>query len=152
MTRPKISLSFEFFPPKSPEGFEHLSATALQLAQAQPDFFSVTFGAGGSTRKGTLDAVTLLQQKTTIPIAPHLACIGCTRQEISEILKTYQQLGIKRLVALRGDLPSGMGQSGEFKFANELIEFIREKTGSHFHIEVAAYPEFHPQAQNAEKD
>ena len=129
-----LNISFEFFPPKSLEGREHLYGTAASLAQAAPHFFSVTFGAGGSTREGTLDIVTMLQKKTGIPIAPHLACIGSSREEMIEILRSYQKLGVRRLVALRGDLPSGMGQSGKFQFASELVELIRETTHDYFHI------------------
>lgn len=146
-----LKLSFEFFPPKTPEGIKALQQTAQDLTHVSPDFFSVTFGAGGSTREGTLEAVTKLQQ-TTIAIAPHLACIGLTRAELISILQTYQSLGVKRIVALRGDMPSGMGQSCELKFANELVTLIRETTHNLFNIEVAAYPEVHPQAKNALDD
>lgn len=147
-----FTISFEFFPPKSAEGRENLYGTATLLAQTAPHFFSVTFGAGGSTREGTLDTVTQLQERIGIPVAPHLACIGSSREEIIEILSSYQQLDVRRLVVLRGDLPSGMGQSGGFRFASELVELIRETTHDHFHIEVAAYPEFHPQAKSALRD
>ncbi len=147
-----LNISFEFFPPKSMEGKENLCDTALQLAPVSPHFFSVTFGAGGSTRDGTLETIRMLQHKTKVPLAPHLSCVGATREDLTEILRAYQELGVRRLVALRGDLPSGMGQSGEFRFANELVAFIRETTQDYFHIEVAAYPEFHPQANNALKD
>lgn len=144
-------LSFEFYPPKTPEGMLSLEKTVLALSKTAPHFFSVTFGAGGSTRAGTLDAVKKIQQ-LNIPVAPHIACMGLTRNEIISILKMYQTNGIKRIVALRGDLPSGMGQSGELRFANELISLIREITQDAFHIEVAAYPETHPQALNALDD
>ncbi len=147
-----FSISFEFFPPKSLEGKEKLSSTAARLAEVSPQFFSVTFGAGGSTREGTIETVSSLKVHTAIPVAPHLACIGASREEMAAMIRHYQTLGIQRLVALRGDLPSGMGQSGEFRYASELVEFIRETTGDHFHIEVAAYPEFHPQARNAPND
>jgi methylenetetrahydrofolate reductase (NADPH) len=146
------NISFEFFPPKTPEGKNNLQAAALQLADAHPTFFSVTFGAGGSTREGTIETVKMLQEKTPVSVTPHLACIGSSREEIIEILQCYQSLGINRLVALRGDLPSGMGQGGEFRYAAELVTLIRETTQDHFHIEVAAYPEFHPQAANAAAD
>jgi len=147
-----IKISFEFFPPKSDEGMKALQETANQLRTAQPEFFSVTFGAGGSTRSGTYDTVQKLIT-TGIPIAPHLAAVGLKRTEMIEILKSYQALGIKRVVALRGDLPSGMGgQSGELKYAYELVQLIREATGDFFQIEVAAYPECHPQAENVDKD
>jgi methylenetetrahydrofolate reductase (NADPH) len=147
-----IHISFEFFPPKTPEGQLNLQATAAELVLAHPAFFSVTFGAGGSTREGTLETIKMLQAKTSVPVTPHLACIGSTRETIIEILHGYRDMGIKRLVALRGDLPSGMGQAGEFRYASDLVKLIRETTQDHFHIEVAAYPEFHPQAQNADAD
>jgi len=146
------SISFEFFPPKTAEGKEALGSAVKTLSDLHPHFFSVTFGAGGSTREGTLNTVKTLRSDTTVSVAPHLACIGSTRQEIIEILEAYRKLGVKRLVALRGDLPSGMGQSGEFSYASELVELIRETTQDYFHIEVAAYPEFHPQAKDALKD
>ena len=147
-----LNISFEFFPPKSPEGYQNLKGVASRLADHAPDFFSVTFGAGGSTRDGTLDTVKILQEATAIPVAPHLACVGSSRQALVEILKSYQALGIKRLVALRGDLPAGMGQDGELRFAHDLVALVREVTGNHFHIEVAAYPECHPQAKNMHAD
>lgn len=147
-----LALSFEFFPPKTQEGVKNLYDTALVLAHHNPHFFSVTFGAGGSTRHGTLETVNMLQHNTGVLVAPHLACIGSSKSEIIEILHIYQSMGLKRLVALRGDLPSGMGQAGEFKYASELVELIREVTGDHFHIEVAAYPEIHPQASSAHDD
>lgn len=146
------SISFEFFPPKSQEGKEKLFGTAAKLAQTFPQFFSVTFGAGGSTQEGTIETVKNLQESMDIPVAPHLTCIGASREEINETLSRYQALGVRRLVALRGDLPSGMGQSGDFRYASDLIELIRETTGDYFHIEVAAYPEFHPQANSALND
>lgn len=143
--------SFEFFPPKSEEGAEKLKQVRDALGAVSPAFFSVTFGAGGSTQQGTMDAV-LGIQAAGYSAAPHLSCIGSTRDSIRAILQAYQQAGIARLVALRGDLPSGMLQAGDFRYANELVTFIREETADHFHIEVAAYPEFHPQAPNAETD
>ncbi len=143
-----LIISFEFFPPKTPQGEKILHDTAIVLNKLNPDFFSVTFGAGGSTRKGTLDAINMLQQNTTTPVAPHLSCMGSTRDEIIAVLEAYKKLGIKRIIALRGDLPSGMGHNGELKFASELVHLIRETTQDHFHIEVAAYPECHPQAKN----
>lgn len=145
-------MSFEFFPPKTLEGAHNLEKTASILATYHPNFFSVTYGAGGSTRQGTLDTITMLNQNNTVPIAPHLACIGSTRNEIVDILLKLKQLGFKRIVALRGDMPSGTGQMGDFKYAVELVRLIREITGDHFHIEVAAYPEFHPQSVNAFDD
>ncbi|MBL1293861.1 MAG: methylenetetrahydrofolate reductase [NAD(P)H], partial [Thiotrichales bacterium] len=121
-------------------------------AELEPEFFSVTFGAGGSTRDNTLECVSSINSATGIEVAPHLSCIGSTQQSISELLEIYKQQGIKRIVALRGDMPSGMRDPGEINYANELVEFIRKTTGDHFHIEVAAYPEFHPQARSAQED
>lgn len=144
--------SFEFFPPKTDEGAEKLRRTRDELAKLKPRFFSVTFGAGGSTRERTFETVTEIQRESGIEAAPHLSCIGSTRDNIREILNAYREAGVRHIVALRGDLPSGMGRPGEFRFANELVEFIRAETGDHFHIEVAAYPEFHPQAPSAEAD
>lgn len=147
----KPLFSFEFFPPQTPEGVEKLTAARRQLAAVHPEFFSVTFGAGGSTRDRTLETVQQIQAEG-YDAAPHLSCIGSTRENIRSILATYESLGIKRIVALRGDLPSGMATAGEFQYANELVSFIRAQTGEHFHIEVAAYPEFHPQARSAHDD
>ena len=153
MTTSTLPISFEFFPAKTTEGAKKLEITASQLAENKPEFFSVTYGAGGSTRDRTLETVTGLSRVTGVSTAPHLSCVGDTRQELRALLKHYQQLGINRLVALRGDLPSGMGGfHGELQYANELVSFIREETGDHFTLEVAAYPESHPQAQNFEKD
>lgn len=148
---PKPLFSFEFFPPQTPEGVEKLTATRKQLAQLHPEFFSVTFGAGGSTQERTLQTVQQIHNEG-FAVAPHLSCVGSTRDNIRELLQTYRQLGVKRIVALRGDLPSGMAGIGEFQYANELVSFIRAQTGEHFHIEVAAYPEFHPQAKSAHDD
>ena len=145
-------ISFEFFPPKTPETEALLRATASELAVANPSFFSVTFGAGGSTRQKTEQTVVDIHRLTGIDTAPHLSCIGSTRESIREIILNYRQHGIRRIVALRGDLPSGMVEAGEFRYANELVEFIRQETGSYFSIEVAAYPEVHPQASHAEAD
>ncbi|VAW80441.1 5,10-methylenetetrahydrofolate reductase [hydrothermal vent metagenome] len=144
--------SFELFPPKTDEGAAKLRVTRDELAKLKPRFFSVTFGAGGSTRERTFDTVHEIQQDSGIEAAPHLSCVGSTKESIREILDLYRNENIHHIVALRGDLPSGMGQPGEFRYANELVEFIRAETGDHFHIEVAAYPEFHPQAQNAQTD
>ena len=144
-------ISFEFFPPQTDEGVVKLAATRLQLATLKPEFFSVTFGAGGSTRDRTLETVTQIKAEG-YEAAPHLSCVGSTRENIRAILQTYRDAGIRRIVALRGDLPSGMATAGEFQFANELVEFIRSETGEHFHLEVAAYPEFHPQAKSAHDD
>ena len=147
------SISFEFFPTKTEAGHEKLLATARRLAECKPDFFSCTYGAGGSTRDRTLNTVLQLDGEVKVPTAPHLSCVGDTKQELRELLNRYQDAGIKRIVALRGDLPSGMGMaSGELRYANELVEFIRTETGDHFHIEIAAYPEMHPQARNFEDD
>jgi len=144
--------SFEFFPPKTEEGKITLQKTATQLVTVHPQFFSVTFGAGGSTQTGTIEAVEMLQQKSPVPVTPHLSCVGMSRQQILETLITYQKLGATRIVALRGDIPSGMGQSSELRYASDLVKLIREATGQHFHIDVAAYPEFHPQAESAYDD
>ncbi len=145
------TFSFEFFPPKTSEGVEKLRATRKQLAQLKPEFFSCTFGAGGSTRDRTLETVLEIQGEG-LAAAPHLSCVGSTKENIREILNTYKSHGIRHIVALRGDLPSGMAETGEFRYANELVEFIRQETGDWFRIEVAAYPEFHPQAKSAQDD
>lgn len=147
----KQLFSFEFFPPQTEAGVEKLSAARKQLATLRPEFFSVTFGAGGSTQERTLETVQQIKAEG-YNAAPHLSCIGSTRENISAMLKTYKNMGIKRIVALRGDLPSGMGVTGEFQYANDLVSFIRAQTGEYFHIEVAAYPEFHPQARSAHDD
>jgi methylenetetrahydrofolate reductase (NADPH) len=146
-----IELSVEFFPPQTPEGVEKLRATWTTLAQLKPAFFSVTFGAGGSTQDRTFDTVAEIRA-AGLPAAPHLSCIGSTRSRVSEILERYRAAGIHRIVALRGDLPSGMAEPGELRHANELVDFIRAETGDWFHIEVAAYPEYHPQARNPGDD
>ncbi|TCP14840.1 5,10-methylenetetrahydrofolate reductase (NAD(P)) [Crenobacter luteus] len=145
------TFSFEFFPPKTPEGVAKLRTTRQQLAQFKPEFFSVTFGAGGTTRDGTLAAVLEIQGEGHAA-APHLSCIGSTRDSIAAILQEYRNHGIRHIVALRGDIPSGMVGIGEFRYANELVAFIRETHGDWFHIEVAAYPEYHPQATSAAAD
>jgi methylenetetrahydrofolate reductase (NADPH) len=147
----KQLFSFEFFPPQTPEGVEKLVATRKRLAPLKPEFFSVTFGAGGSTQDRTMDTIRQIKAEG-YNAAPHLSCVGSTRENIRGILNTYKEMGIERIVALRGDLPSGMGSIGEFQYANELVSFIRDQTGDHFHIEVAAYPEFHPQAKSAQDD
>ncbi|WP_430317404.1 methylenetetrahydrofolate reductase [NAD(P)H] [Pseudomonas nitroreducens] len=153
MSQKDRRFSFEFFPAKTEAGHEKLLATARQLAAKKPDFFSCTYGAGGSTRDRTLTTVLQLEGDVQVPTAPHLSCVGDTKAELSALLAHYKDAGIRRIVALRGDLPSGMGMaSGELRFANELVEFIRAETGDHFHIEVAAYPEVHPQARNFEDD
>ena len=147
----KRTVSFEYFPPKTPEGMEKLRATTRQLAQLKPDFFSVTYGAGGTTREGTLAAVMEIRALGH-EAAPHISCIASTRDALLEVIETYRAQGIRRVVALRGDLPSGMAMSGEFRYASELVAFIREKTGDAFHIEVACYPEYHPQARRPQAD
>ena len=147
--------SLELFPPKTPEGAQKLRATRAELAQLHPRFFSVTFGAGGSTQSGTRDTVLEISAEG-YDAAPHLSCIGRNRDELRAMLAEYQSHGIRRVVALRGDLPSGYGMldasSGEFAYASQLIEFIRAETGDWFHIEVAAYPEMHPQARSPQDD
>ncbi len=147
----KTEISIEFFPPQTPEGVEKLRAARGKLAILKPQFFSVTFGAGGSTRDRTFQIVKEIIAEGHCA-APHLSCVGSTRQNIREILAEYQAAGISHLVALRGDLPSGMAETGEFRYANELVEFIRTETGEHFHLEVAVYPEWHPQARNPSED
>jgi len=147
-----LIISFEFYPPKTQEGLEILKRSSSLLNQVSPDYFSVTFGAGGSTREGTIDMVKWLGREANTPVAPHLSCIGFNRAALTDILHQYKALGVKRVIALRGDLPSGMGSIGEFKYASELVTLIREETGDYFHIEVAAYPECHPQAKNAHSD
>jgi methylenetetrahydrofolate reductase (NADPH) len=144
--------SFEFFPPKTAEGVSKLEATSQTLAALKPGFFSVTFGAGGSTRDRTFETVLDIREKSGIEVAPHLSCISSTRENIREIINAYRDDGIGHMVALRGDIPSGTVEAGEFRYANELVSFIREETGDHFHIEVAAYPEYHPQASSPERD
>jgi methylenetetrahydrofolate reductase (NADPH) len=148
----QANYSIEFFPPKTPEGVEKLRATRAQLVELNPKYFSVTFGAGGSTQQGTLETVLEICREGH-EAAPHISCMGSSRESLREVLNEYRQHNIKRLVALRGDLPSGFGaSSGVFHYANELIEFIRAETGEWFHIEVAAYPETHPQAKSPQDD
>jgi len=146
-----VPVSFEFFPPNTPVGSEKLKTVVAELAAAQPEFFSVTYGAGGATRDKTLATVADIAALGHAA-APHLSCVGSTRESIAEILGTYRQQQIRRLVALRGDLPSGTATAGEFRYASELIGFIREKEGRDWHIEVAAYPEYHPQERYAKRD
>ena len=141
-----IEISIEFFPPQTPEGVEKLRAVREKLAVLKPEFFSVTFGAGGSTRERTFSVVKEIAAEG-FNAAPHLSCVGSTRANIREILNEYREAGVRRIVALRGDLPSGTAEAGEFRYANELVEFIRVETGDHFHLDVAAYPEWHPQAR-----
>jgi methylenetetrahydrofolate reductase (NADPH) len=144
--------SFEFFPPKTRDGVIKLEATSKVLAELKPRFFSVTFGAGGSTRDRTYETVIDLHESSGVDAAPHISCISSTRESIREMLHAYLGKGIRHIVALRGDMPSGMVEPGDFRYANELVSFIRKETGDHFHIEVAAYPEYHPQASNPDGD
>jgi methylenetetrahydrofolate reductase (NADPH) len=146
-----MELSFEFFPPKTQEGVEKLRATREQLLALKPKFVSVTFGAGGSTQQGTLDTV-LDMSKGGLEAAPHLSCIGSSKDDLRRILGEYRSHGIRHIVALRGDLPSGMGAVGELRYASELVSFIRAESGDWFHIEVAAYPEYHPQSRTPRHD
>ena len=148
----KRHFSFEFFPPRTAEGRGKMELTRDRLAALNPDFFSVTFGAGGSTRELTLETVLDIIEVTGINAAPHLSCMGFPLEKISAVLQEFLAQGIRRVVALRGDMPSGTTGFGELRYANELVEFIRSETGSAFHIEVAAYPEFHPQSISAEDD
>jgi methylenetetrahydrofolate reductase (NADPH) len=143
--------SVEFYPPRTDEGVAKLRAARAQLAQLTPAFFSVTFGAGGSTREGTLATVLEIRAEG-LPAAPHISCVGGSRGSLREVLQQYRSHGIKHLVALRGDLPSGSHDAGDFRYASELVGFIREESGDWFHIDVAAYPEYHPQARSADED
>ena len=151
MSSKPIPVSIEFFPPKTPEGVEKLVAVRQQLYALKPEFFSVTYGAGGSTQDGTLQTVKAILSDG-FAAAPHFSCIGATGSSVRAQLADFKAAGIKRMVALRGDLPSGYGAFGEFKYASEMIEFIRHETGDHFHIEVGCYPEVHPQAKSPEAD
>ena len=151
ISSPAADLSFEFFPPNTPEGARKLRDVRARLAALKPSFFSVTYGAGGATREKTLAIVDEIASEGH-EVAPHLSCIGATRDSVAELLDGYRSRGIRRLVALRGDLPSGMVDTGDFRFASDLVAFIREHSGDAFHIEVAAYPEVHPQARSAAAD
>ncbi|MES2946416.1 MAG: methylenetetrahydrofolate reductase [NAD(P)H] [Pseudomonadota bacterium] len=146
-----LPISFEFFPPKTPEGTAKLRTTRQSLYALQPEFCSVTFGAGGSTQEGTFSTVHEILAEG-VAAASHFSCVGATKATVRQQLATLQSMGVRRLVALRGDLPSGYGAGGEFHYASDLVTFIREETGNAFHIEVAAYPEIHPQARSAEAD
>jgi len=146
-----LPVSFEFFPPKTPEGVGKLRDVRQQLYALQPEFCSVTYGAGGSTQAGTFATVREVLAEG-VPAASHFSCVGATRETVRAQLAELQAMGVKRLVALRGDLPSGYGMGGEFQYASDLVAFIRAETGRHFHIEVAAYPEMHPQARSPEAD
>ena len=152
MQRSALKLSFEFFPPRTPAAEEILRATVTRLGRLCPDFFSVTFGAGGSTREKTFETARFVNETTGIEAAPHISCVDSSREELREVLQNYKTRGFRHLVALRGDLPSGLGGTGDLRFASELVEFIRTETGRHFHIDVGCYPEFHPQARSAEQD
>jgi methylenetetrahydrofolate reductase (NADPH) len=151
MTPSHVPISFEFFPPNTPIGSDKLKTVVQELAVVKPEFFSVTYGAGGSTRDKTLATVQAIAAQGH-EAAPHLSCVGSTQDSISEILATYRAQGIRRLVALRGDLPSGTATAGEFRYAADLIDFIRKTQGADWFIEVAAYPEYHPQQRYARKD
>ncbi len=151
MSSNKLPVSFEFFPPKTPEGVDKLVGVRQKLYDLKPHFFSVTYGAGGSTQDGTISTVQAILADGH-DAAPHFSCIGASKDSVRAQLEVFKQAGIRRLVALRGDLPSGHGTFGEFKYASELIEFIRTETGSQFHIEVGCYPEVHPQAKSPESD
>jgi methylenetetrahydrofolate reductase (NADPH) len=151
MNTSTLPVSFEFFPPKTPEGVDKLVGVRQKLYALKPDFFSVTYGAGGSTQDGTLQTVQAIIADG-YAAAPHFSCIGATKDSVRAQLALFKQVGIKRMVALRGDLPSGHGAFGEFKYASELVEFIRAESDDHFHIEVGCYPEVHPQAKSPETD
>lgn len=149
----QMQMSFEFFPPQTETALQTLIQISKQLATHNPTFFSVTYGAGGSTQERTTNTVTTLIKHHSLSIAPHISCIGNTKEKIANLLTQYKDIGINRLVALRGDLPSGLGTlSGDFKYACDLVAFIREQTKHHFHIEVAVYPECHPESQNLQND
>lgn len=147
----QLPLSFEFFPPKTPEGMDKLNAARAELSPLAPSFFSVTYGAGGSTQDGSLAAVQSILDAGQVAV-PHFTCVGATKESVRAQLARYQAMGIGRILALRGDLPSGYGAAGEFRYASDLIAFIRAETGDRFAIEVAAYPETHPQAANPAAD
>ena len=146
-----MPVSFEFFPPKTPEGVDKLAAVRQQLYPLKPEYCSVTYGAGGSTQDGTIQTVRAILAEG-FDAAPHFSCIGASRSSVKAQLEAFKADGIKRIVALRGDLPSGYGGFGEFRYASELVAYIREATGDHFHIEVGAYPEMHPQAKSPASD
>ena len=150
-TASRLPLSLEFFPPKTPEGAEKLAAVRRELYAVKPEFCSVTYGAGGSTQEGTWATVQAIRAEG-FEAAPHFSCIGATQEAVRASLLQFKTAGIKRIVALRGDLPSGYGAFGEFRYASDLVAFIRAETGDHFHIEVAAYPEVHPQAKHPQAD
>ncbi|KAA0445350.1 MAG: methylenetetrahydrofolate reductase [NAD(P)H], partial [Candidatus Thioglobus sp.] len=147
-----MKVSFEFFPPRSENSKQTLAQARQQLSLIQPEYFSVTFGAGGTTQEETLKTVLDIQANDPVSAVPHLSCIGSEKSAIITLLDKYKAANIKRIVAIRGDVPSGMSDIGDFHYANELVEFIKNQYGDHFHIEVAAYPEVHPQAKNAQTD
>ncbi|AYQ57403.1 5,10-methylenetetrahydrofolate reductase [Bathymodiolus thermophilus thioautotrophic gill symbiont] len=147
-----MKTSFEFFPPRTEKGKQNLAQVRQELSVIQPDYFSVTFGAGGTTQDATLETILNIQKNDTIPAAPHLSCIGSEKENIIELLDQYKAAGVNRIVALRGDIPSGVRDIGDFHYANELVEFIKTHYNEQFHIEVAAYPEMHPQAKNIHAD
>lgn len=143
-------LSLEFFPPRTDKGMDKLKATIQDLAVLKPEYMSVTYGAGGTTQEKTLETVKYIQTQTKFESAPHLTCIGATEESLTALLNSYENLDVKRIVALRGDLPSGMMDPGDFKYASDLVQFIKQTRGNTFKIEVAAYPETHPQARNCD--
>lgn len=147
-----MKISFEFFPPRTSQGKEKLVQVRQSLSMISPEYFSTTFGAGGTTQDATLETVLDVQKNDNIPAAPHLSCIGSEKSSIIELLDKYKSANINRIIALRGDIPSGVRDIGDFHYANELVEFIRSEYNDHFHIEVAAYPEMHPQAKNIAND
>ncbi|GAB3342391.1 methylenetetrahydrofolate reductase [NAD(P)H] [Marilutibacter aestuarii] len=151
-TSHRTPVSFEFYPPKNDEQRAQLDRTTEKLRRLAPEYVSCTFGAGGSTLSYTPETVSRLSGKHGLDAAPHVSCVGGSRAELSELLGRYRQMGCRRIVALRGDLPSGMGHPGDFRYASDLVAFIREEHGDHFHVEVAAYPETHPQARDAHAD
>ena len=152
LPRSSLKLSFEFFPPRTPAAEQNLHETIARLKLLRPDYFSVTFGAAGSTRDKTFETARFINDTTGIEAAPHVSCIGSSREELRQVIHNYKNHGFDHLVALRGDLPSGLAGMGALRFASELVEFIRTETGRHFHIDVGCYPEFHPQAQSAGQD
>ncbi len=147
-----MKTSFEFFPPRTDQGKQNLKQVRSELSSINPEYYSVTFGAGGTTQDATLETVIDIQNNDNIPAAPHLSCIGSEKTKIKELLDIYKNNGINRIVALRGDIPSGVRDIGDFHYANELVEFIKNEYNDHFHIEVAAYPEAHPQSENVVAD
>lgn len=151
MRDPAALFSLEFFPPKTPDAVAKLRAARAQFAPLKPAFCSVTFGAGGSTREGTLATVVEFMNEG-LPAAPHLSCVGGTRESLRDVLAQCRSHGIRHIVALRGDLPSGMAEAGEFRYASDLVSFVRAETGDWFHVEVACYPEYHPQARSPQED